>query len=936
MMDMSGQIIDQYRIETLLGSGPTGMLYRALDLEREAPVALKLLHARYVETRVIKQRMLDRFRAAIGISHPNIVEMLDTGEIDGRLYVVSEFVPDGSLRTLQQIGSREAFPLYMGIDLMRQAAEGLAFAHQNGVIHGSLKPENMLLQRVPDATGTGSEYLLKLSDFGMTPAATSLRGQTRNPSVGNPAYMSPEQVQGAEADETGDIYSLGIVLFEIATGQLPFDVQTPGDAVYLHVHTRPPSPRQSRPDIPQELSTIILRCLEKDPSSRFQTAGDLAVALGALIPDTASPAATVLTPPGQPVGDGVHLMVDRDHTDVVPGSPATLSITLDNRSGFPVRVMLTADGISPDWIRLPPGIVDLPPRSQVTGPVHVLVGRTPASTAGEHLLLLRAHIPGRTEAVSEARVRLTVQPFTAIQVRLDPPITSGRGRGSYQVTVENLGNERRRVVPMASNPPGDLEFIFDPPQIMLEPGRKIVSALTVRGKRWWLGAGRNPRQFSLFAASTGSDGEDRTPYIPATFVQTPYFPVWSLPVALVAVVLAGALLTMLPGGDDDNGQGDTAGVIGTATAEPDDDAAVVTDSETPEPATPDGSEADPPVLETFEPANPEPTAGEATPSPEPPVIEEVELLAFTSARNNGLNLYIMNPDGTEQTPLVTESGDDWAPAWSHDGTRIAWISKVNGFDEIFVAGTDGSNILRLTNRQVNDRFPVWAPDDSLIVFSSGDGNDTELYVVSPDGGTPVQLTDNTAFDGNPSWSPDGAQIAFVSNRTGSNEIFVMDADGSNVEQLTDSDGNNFNPVWSPDGERIAFVTDRDGDRDVYSMAADGTDETPLALESEDEFVPVWSPDGSLIAFVRESGNETGDLYIMDADGSNEELLAENVHAPDPNLVWSPDGTRIAFLRNVGGPLDIHLVGLEDGEVVRLTNNDSFDGNVTWRIVQIAR
>jgi Tol biopolymer transport system component/serine/threonine protein kinase len=946
MPDMTGQIIGQYQIEQLLVADDAARLYRAVDLHLDQPVAIRFLSTRYAQSPTVAARVLQQIRTVSDLLHPNIIDVLDYGEHNGRIYLVMEWVPDGSLRDLQdQIGPYEALPLYTGIDLLRQAAEGLSHAEQRGLLHRNIRPECLLLRRVPDTTGIASAYQLKVSDFGIVLPAGNREGRATLPTPGSPAYMSPEQHQGTATDGRSDVYSLGVVLFETATGYLPFESRTPGEAAFKHALIPAPSAREVRPDIPEELSSIIKRCLEKDPSDRFQTSRELADALSVLIPDAHLPqTVTTPSPPGPRLDQthlqGVLLQIDHEHLAVTPGNPVTLTMTLENQGAFPIRVMLTADGISRSWVRLPPGAVDVPPRSKMSGPIHLLVDRKPVNIAGEHLMVVKAHVPGRTEPAAEARVRLSVLPFVALRLHLDPPVTSGRRRGVYQLTVENVGNERRLVVPVADNDAGDLEFLFEPSQMMLEPGRAITSQATVHVAPRWIGSGREVRSFGVIATSSGSGGNDRTPPVAATFVQLPHFPVWALPVCVLALLLSGLAFTMLP--DDEEDDADVAGVVVTITPtagadQPDDD-----QQPTELPAGSEGSQppagGTPSPGSTTVPGQPEPTDAPAAASPAGPVERDVALIAFTTARGIGphgiLELYVIEPDGSNERPLIAEPGDDWSPAWSNDGTRIAWSSKRHGHDEIYVANADGSEQRRLTNDALDDRFPVWSPDDSLIVFQRGQGVETELYVVSADGGTPARLTNNTAFDGNPSWSPDGAQIAFVSNRTGSNEVYIMNADGSDVEQITDSGGNNFNPLWSPDGERILFMTDRDGDRDIYSIVVDGTDETALVTDPADEYAPAWSPGGDRIAFARGNADGPVDLFVMDADGSNQEMVAEGVYPDDPNPVWSPDGSQIAFLRSGAPAVDIYVVSIADGSETRLTTNPTFDGNITWQIVRL--
>jgi len=173
----------------------------------------------------------------------------------------------------------QPWPLPFGLDLVRQSATGLAYAHSRGMVHRDIKPDNLLVQRLGAAGTPDHAYTVKVGDFGLARIADGGVMTANGVTLGTPAYMSPEQCQGVELDGRSDIYSLGIVLYEIATGYLPFETKSLSDAVYKHVYTAPPSPRQVRPDLPAALEAIILRCLEKQPAARYATATDLVGAL---------------------------------------------------------------------------------------------------------------------------------------------------------------------------------------------------------------------------------------------------------------------------------------------------------------------------------------------------------------------------------------------------------------------------------------------------------------------------------------------------------------------------------------------------------------------------------------------------------------------------------------------------------------------------------
>jgi hypothetical protein len=294
MADLVGQTLGNYRIESVLGAGGMGEVYRATHTRLGRAAAIKVMHANQAADPTFQARFLREARAAAALSHPNIVEVFDFGEQDGASYLVMELVPDGSLRTLlKQRASGQGWSLGLGVDLVRQAAEGLAYAHARGMVHRDIKPDNLLLQRL-DAAKDDSErdddierYRLKISDFGLARLVDDGGELTQSGMVmGTPTYMSPEQCQGGALDGRSDLYSLGVVLYEVATGTPPFRVKSLSEAVFKHISATPTAPREIRPDLPPTLEDVIMRCLAKRPEDRFATGTELADALEGALGDT--------------------------------------------------------------------------------------------------------------------------------------------------------------------------------------------------------------------------------------------------------------------------------------------------------------------------------------------------------------------------------------------------------------------------------------------------------------------------------------------------------------------------------------------------------------------------------------------------------------------------------------------------------------------------
>jgi HAMP domain-containing protein len=259
----------RYEIQGILGRGGMGVVYRAHDRDLDDVVAIKTLRS---EALSADPTLLDRFkqeiRLARRITHANILRTHDLGETGGLRYLSMEFAKGLTLKQVVEAG--DILPTPVGLRIAKQICAGLAAAHEVGVIHRDIKPQNIILET------TGG---LKIMDFGIARLKEE-RGMTAEGTVvGTPDYMSPEQARGNALDFRSDIYSTGVVVFEIFTGTLPFEGDTPLAVVLKHIQENPPSPQTRNPKIEPKISQIILKCMQKDPKDRYQTVNDLYEAL---------------------------------------------------------------------------------------------------------------------------------------------------------------------------------------------------------------------------------------------------------------------------------------------------------------------------------------------------------------------------------------------------------------------------------------------------------------------------------------------------------------------------------------------------------------------------------------------------------------------------------------------------------------------------------
>jgi len=281
---------NRYQLQERLGTGGMAMVYRAHDLTLERTVAIKILRKDFSNDPSFRQRFHQEAKAAANLSHPNIVTVHDFGLFSDQLFIVMEFVPGSDLKKL--LKERDHFSSAETLELITQACTGIGYAHRAGLVHCDIKPQNMLV--TPDNR-------LKVVDFGIARLMASISPDEQSDVVwGSPQYFSPEQATGMAPSPASDVYSLGVVLYEMLTGRLPFIASTADELARLHRESLPPSPRRFNPSLSISLEQVLLKILAKEPASRYRTADQLGRVLTAMAQQPAAVVQPVAAPNPEP------------------------------------------------------------------------------------------------------------------------------------------------------------------------------------------------------------------------------------------------------------------------------------------------------------------------------------------------------------------------------------------------------------------------------------------------------------------------------------------------------------------------------------------------------------------------------------------------------------------------------------------------------------
>jgi len=322
----------RYQLEDFLEKGGMATVYRGRDLMLERDVAIKLLREDYSRDPAFRERFRQEAKAAANLSHSNIVTVYDFGFDAEHLFIVMEYVPGTNLSSLFK--QRGRYSLEEGVPLIIQACKGLGYAHRAGLVHCDIKPHNFLV--TPDKR-------LKVTDFGIARALASIHPDEEAEVVwGSPQYFSPEQASGSAPSPASDVYSLGVILYQMFTGKLPFDSKTAAELAKDHQFREPQAPVELNPKIPPSLNEIMLKVLSKEPSARYRTADQLGRVLLTFAASEKVAEVEAYSKPGDKRPTGPHLK---------PGASAQVALPTDWVSvGLGLLAALAVGGLLPFWM----------------------------------------------------------------------------------------------------------------------------------------------------------------------------------------------------------------------------------------------------------------------------------------------------------------------------------------------------------------------------------------------------------------------------------------------------------------------------------------------------------------------------------------------------------------------------------------------------------
>ena len=822
---MIGETISHYKIVEKLGQGGMGVVYKAEDLSLDRLVALKFLAPHLVSDDDSHRRFIREAKAAATLDHPNICTVHEIGEAEGRTFIAMAYVEGQSL---EQLIAQGPFQIDEAVELALQVAGALAAAHDKGIIHRDIKPANIL---VADRSA-GKDRQAKLVDFGLAQFAGSSKITKIQSTIGTVAYMSPEQTSGKDVDHRTDIWALGVVLYRMVTGQIPFKGHYDAAILYSILNEEPEPLTAVRSGVSPELERIIQKALAKEPDERYPRMDELIADLRAL----------------QRGGEGP--------------LPSLAGVTAPREVQKPsarAKTPPVTTPASPPWR---------------TNRVWISLAFLAVALACVWVFFRGSDAPDQAPAVINVLPKSA--PLTAFRGNESTPSFSPDGT---QIAFSWNGESR-------DNPDIYVKLVGpgQPVRVTSDARPDICPSWSRDGTRIAFLRQLSENEASLIVMPALGGRERTLLNLKTSYILGASKPVWSVdskslvisaalsgqsPQALARVSVESGELTWITQPDTSSGLNDImpalspngrllafskvgGGFVTTGYVLPVSDLVV-----------PSGE------------ARPLQQGGVSALMPE--WLDDDQLLVATGGVQSALWKISVSGQRPVQS-LVVPGVDVVEPAVNPGSHRLAYVSKTHDTNIWTVAlsgkarvGAEARQVIASTQSDVN---PQVSPDGQRIAYSSNRSGTYEIWVSSP-GAPDYQLTAQGAgTTGSPRWSPSGREIAFDSNLGGRSQIYVVNSEGGEPRKLTDGEAASIVPCWSKDGASIFFGSNRSGSFQIWKMNADGGN--PAMVTKNGGFAALLSPDNDFIYYAK-SPALSSDVWRAPIEGGEESKIVDGVY-----------------------------------------------------------